>query len=499
VTAALTLGAYRLIAELGHGGMADVFLAAAEGPAGSGFTKLAVVKKLRSHLAEDPEFVAMLMDEARITARLSHPNVVQLFEMGRAGEAYFLAMEFLEGQPLHRVEQRVERLGADVPREAYCAIVSDVLAGLHHAHELTDYDGKPLEVAHRDVTPHNVFVTYEGAVKVLDFGIAKATGRACVTQAGTVKGKVRYMSPEQACGADVDRRTDIFACGVILWNVATGSRLWLDRSDAEVAQALRDGDYEPSPRSLFPAVPEELDAICRKALAFRREDRYATADDMRAALEAFLGRGAIDARKKLASAMKDLFVSERAKLRGVLETSALKNAMSFELLAAAIGSTLPREAREPAPVVQPRTSTMAMNRSLPPQRSPKHHARARITRMLAIAAGVAVLLTVVVRGVLTHGSSHPRAVARAVVVSELTTGSREVRSKDESGDALVLKKPSIARRVPGSGSRVVGGEAASSSVEGLAKAEAGTATDGARPTRKRSPLDSADPWVDDAH
>ena len=212
---------YRLIAELGHGGMADVFLAAATGPAGSGFTKLAVVKKLRSHLAEDPEFVALLIEEARITARLNHPNVVQLFDAGDENGQFFLAMEFLEGQPLHRIERRIARDEVEVPRHVYYAVMSEVLAGLHHAHELSDYDGSPLSITHRDVTPHNVFVTYDGVVKVVDFGLAKASGRIHESDGGIRKGKVRYMSPEQAAGEAVDRRTDIFAAGMMLWNLAT--------------------------------------------------------------------------------------------------------------------------------------------------------------------------------------------------------------------------------------------------------------------------------------
>lgn len=317
--------------------MADVYLAAAEGPAGSGFTKLAVVKLLRTGHAEDPDFVAMLMDEARVTARLAHPNVVQLFEVGHVDEHYFLAMEFLEGQPLHRVARRIQRTndaGANIPRDVFYAVVSDVLAGLHHAHELPDYDGTPLHVVHRDVTPHNVFVTYDGVVKVVDFGIAKSSGRLTETQHGVVKGKIRYMSPEQAACRDVDRRTDVFAAGVMLWNLATGTKFWGEQTDAEVARALFKGTYASSPRELCPDVPVEIDAICRRALSFRREDRYETAAAMRADLEAFLAERSAEARKALAAAMKEVFLGERAKLRKVLESSSLTSAPSVDAFAA---------------------------------------------------------------------------------------------------------------------------------------------------------------------
>lgn len=327
--------------------MADVFLAAAQGPAGSGFTKLAVLKKLRANLAEDPAFVAMLMDEARITARLAHPNVVQLFEVGQDDDTYFLAIEYLDGQPLHRVDRRAKRERADFPPELYYAIVSDVLAGLHHAHELTDYDGTPLEIVHRDVTPHNVFVTYDGAVKVVDFGIAKAMGRATETKQGIVKGKVRYMSPEQASGGELDRRTDIFAAGIILWNAATGTKLWSDLDEFGIVRALCSGTYDASPRDVCPAVPEEIDSICRKALAFRPEDRYATAAEMREELEKFLGRGSTAARNKLESTMKTLFAAERVKLRVILENAGLTSVASIDAFTAAAAA---QATDEPAPL-----------------------------------------------------------------------------------------------------------------------------------------------------
>ncbi len=326
------VGGYRLIARLGQGGTADVFLAFAEGPRGSGFAKLAVVKRLRQNLAEDPEFVSMLMDEGRVTARLSHPNVVQLFEVGRDGEDYFLAMEHLDGQPLHHIERRAAKTGRELPRELYYAVISDVLAGLHHAHELADFDGTPLGIVHRDVTPHNIFVTYAGQVKVVDFGIAKAVGRLTETRQGIVKGKVRYMSPEQAAGGTLDRRTDIFAAGVLLYKAASGQKFWATRDEFEIPQALVDGDYDPSPRAVNPDVPEAIDAICRKALAFRPEDRYATAADMQADIERFLGSRSASTHRELGTILQELFEKERANLRAVLESSARELSASAETL-----------------------------------------------------------------------------------------------------------------------------------------------------------------------
>jgi len=355
-----SFGKYRLIAELGHGGMADVFLAVVAGPAGSGFSKLTVIKRLRQNLAEEPEFVEMLVDEARISARLNHPNVVQTNEVGSVGNAYFLAMEYLDGQPFHRIQHRATQfaqkaLAANAeaakaggegpssvllatdpfPRECQYLVLLDTLAGLHHAHELADYDGTSLQIVHRDVTPHNVFVTYEGQVKVVDFGIAKAVGRASETRQGVVKGKVRYMAPEQAIGQPVDRRADLFSVGVMLWEAATGRRLWKDMDDLNIVQALVGGNVKSSPREIVPEVPEEIDRICRKALAHNRDDRYASAEDFRQDLEQYLAESGnlMPARRKIGPAVSTLFNDKRTEIRQVIEKQlqALKARASGEM------------------------------------------------------------------------------------------------------------------------------------------------------------------------
>ena len=525
MTAPSTLGSYRFIAELGHGGMADVYLAAVEGPTGSGFTKLAVVKLLRSGHADDPDFVSMLMDEARVTARLAHPNVVQLIEVGHAENRYFLAMEFLEGQPLHRVARRVQLTndaGGDIPREVFYSAVSDVLAGLHYAHELADYDGTPLHVVHRDVTPHNVFVTYDGVVKVVDFGIAKSTGRLTQTQHGVVKGKIRYMSPEQASCRDVDRRTDVFAAGVMLWNLATGSKLWGERTDAEVAQGLFKGDYPSSPRELCPDVPVEIDAICRKALAWKREDRYETAAAMRADLEAFLAGRSGEARKKLAAAMKEIFTSERAKLRKVLESSSLTSAPSVDAFAARARDARARRqaarvSRAPSPLPSRREHTKIMPgaprvpgaRQRPPASeepslapmsvapgapapAPKKK-RAANTWAYALAA-LAVVVAFAARAPMfsADAASAPRQVAR--VASELTTISHASRSKAESTEGA-LDPASRSHTSATATSSATAAHATSSTVAAPVATEAGPAPERTeRPSRRGGSLDSADPW-----
>ncbi len=311
------LGKYRLIAELGHGGMAEVYLAVVQGPAG--FNKLVVIKQIRPQLATDPEFLSMFLDEARLAARLSHPNVVQTNEVGQEGDRYFIAMEYLEGQPLNRVLHRIGRDGG-LTLSMHLRLIVDLLSGLHHAHELTDFDGTPLNVVHRDVTPHNVFVTYDGQVKVVDFGIAKAMNSSAETRLGVVKGKVAYMAPEQARGERVDRRADIFSAGVMLWEAATGRRLWKGIPDLTVLHRLINGDI-PSPRDIDPEVPEGLEKIVMKSLALRREDRYSTAVDLATALEELLdSMNDKSSLREVGKLVARHFEENRSKIKGIVET-----------------------------------------------------------------------------------------------------------------------------------------------------------------------------------
>ena len=310
-----TLGKYRLIAELGHGGMAEVFLAVVRGPAG--FNKLVVIKQIRPQLAEDPEFLGMFLDEARLAARLSHPNVVQTNEVGQEGERYFIAMEYLEGQPLNRVIHRLQKSGG-LPLAMHIKIVCDTLAGLHHAHELTDYDGTPLGVVHRDVTPHNIFITYDGLVKVVDFGIAKALNSSSETRTGVLKGKVAYMAPEQARGERVDRRADLFSVGVMLWEAATGKRMWKGVPDITILQRLLAGEI-PTPRSINPDVPEKLEAIILKTLSHQRDDRYETASDLQLALEAYLEECERVHERDIGKLIASHFGADRAKIKGIID------------------------------------------------------------------------------------------------------------------------------------------------------------------------------------
>jgi serine/threonine protein kinase len=311
-----TIGRYRRLAELGRGGMATVYLAAASGP--QGFTKLVVLKELRPDLAQDAEFRSMFLDEARLAARLNHPNVVQTYEVGEDGKSHVIVMEYLEGQPLSRARKVL-------PSPLTYFALSNVLTGLEHAHDLQDFQGRPLNVVHRDVSPHNIFVTYSGEVKLCDFGIAKAADSSGVTATGDMKGKLSYMAPEQARGEVVDKRADLFGLGVVLWETATGRRLWHNMHDVQILGQLLAGAI-PTPRSVDPSVPERLEQICMKALAFEPAHRYATAAEMQSDLDQYIASlGLTPTRRALGEAVALAFAEDRARLKQVIEEQ-LRNA-----------------------------------------------------------------------------------------------------------------------------------------------------------------------------
>ncbi len=311
-------GKYRLIASLGQGGMANVYLAVVVGPAG--FNKLLVVKALREDvLSASDEFVHMFLDEARLSARLNHPNIVQTYEIGHAEGRYFIAMEYLEGQPL-RVAQR--RLGAvGLPLEEELRIIAETAHGLHYAHELKGLNGESLDVVHRDVSPQNVFLTYEGGVKLLDFGIAKALDAQHLTKVGTIKGKLDYIAPEQIRGEKIDRRADVFALGVMLWEAATGQRFAGGSKVSDAAKLQRRlAGGEPKLRELKPELPDQLVYIIERALSLDPNERQPTAAELADELEAFLeSMGMRPSAKTLSGRLGAPFAAERAKIGWLIE------------------------------------------------------------------------------------------------------------------------------------------------------------------------------------
>ncbi len=308
------LGEYRVVDEIGVGGMASVHLARVDGPAG--FQKWVAIKRIHSHLVEDPSFVNMFLDEAKVAARISHPNVATVFKLEQHDDTYWIAMEYLHGEPLREVMRRTEEVGRIAPTEIACRIISDAAEGLHAAHELRGENGEFLGVVHRDVTPHNLFVTYEGTTKVVDFGIAKFSSRLAQTRAGMVKGKLAYMSPEQVSGEAVDRRTDIFALGVVLWELTTGQRLFRMDSDIDTLAKVQECIVTP-PSAIVRDYPRDLEAIVLKALSKDQNHRFQTAREFSRALQTYvLKRGIFIASDEVAAYMRSIF-SDRIKNRDV--------------------------------------------------------------------------------------------------------------------------------------------------------------------------------------
>ncbi|NOK18960.1 protein kinase domain-containing protein [Corallococcus carmarthensis] len=280
-----TYGSYQLLKRLATGGMAQIYLA--RRPGSDAPDKLLVLKRILPHLSENDEFVRMFLDEARIAARLAHPNVVQIYDLGAEGDTFFIAMEYIHGVDARRLWKRSETAGRPLPVPLVCRILLEACAGLDYAHKKTDATGRPLDIVHRDVSPQNILVTFDGGVKVVDFGIAKAADQATVTRSGVLKGKYSYMSPEQAAGQRVDRRSDVFALGVVLHELLTGGRLFKRPSDMLTLSAVAEC-HVPVPSQVAPRVPAELDAIVLKALAKEPDARFQHAQELQRALEGWL-------------------------------------------------------------------------------------------------------------------------------------------------------------------------------------------------------------------
>jgi serine/threonine protein kinase len=262
---------YRMIRRLGKGGMAEVFLARQEGVAG--FRRLAVVKRLLPQFSSMPNVAEMLLDEARIAAQLSHPNIVQIYELNKEDGQYFIAMEFVDGCDLATLARIERRRKSRIPIRLALRVIAEAAMGLDYAHRQVGLNGLPLNLVHRDVSPHNILCSREGAVKVTDFGIAKAVGKEQVTEVGVVKGKVHYMSPEQYTGGDVDKRSDIFSLGVVLYQLTTGRLPRVSKNGQLNMRQVTEGRI-PRPVEIRQDYPEDLDEIVMRALAQNPDDRY---------------------------------------------------------------------------------------------------------------------------------------------------------------------------------------------------------------------------------
>ena len=281
--AASSANSYAILAKLATGGMAELFLARTASTAG--VERYVVLKRVLPDRLKDTNFVAMFLDEARLAAQLQHPNIAQVFDTGKLGDSYFFSMEYVHGETVREIIHRAQVSEIPVPIGCALTIIANAAAGLHHAHERLGLDGKPLGIVHRDVSPSNLMVSYEGNVKVVDFGVAKTSLRTAETQAGTVKGKIGYLSPEQCRGRAADRRSDLFSLGIVLWELLVGERMYKRENDYDTMEAIVLDKTIP-PSTLRAEVPPELDAIVMKLLAKAPGDRYQTADELHEDIEA---------------------------------------------------------------------------------------------------------------------------------------------------------------------------------------------------------------------
>lgn len=382
------VGQYTLVAKLGQGGMAEVFLAVARGPV-SDFHKLVVLKRLRATLQSDTDFVKMFVREAKIAARLNHPSVVHTYSVDLEDGLPVIVMEYLDGVSLSALMKRlIERPFAE--RLPLLGAVATALSGLHYVHELRDYDGSPMGLVHRDIKPANLFVTFDGQVKVVDFGIAKATAPGQdATQSAAFKGTVRYMAPEAVvAGSVVDARADLFSAGVMIWEAASATRLWDGLEQLQVIRRLMDNDV-PSLDSLAADVPPELTALCAKALQLKPEERHVSAAALRNELLSFLrAQGIQDVEEELRGVM-DVEFGHRRKRRSDAIAARLEEAMR---------APTPLDAEDvdldDVPTLTPADATSSAGHLAPPPRArPARHTWIGIGAVgAASVAGVALWL-----------------------------------------------------------------------------------------------------------
>jgi serine/threonine protein kinase len=285
------LGPYFLTKLIAIGGMAEIYLATTQGLAG--FEKQLALKVIHPDYADDDRFVQMLVDEAKIAVSLNHPNIAQTFDLGKISNCYFISMEFVDGTDYFQMLKTISDMGSEIPLEAAVLIAHEVLSGLDYAHKKCDENGRPLRIIHRDISPQNILISRYGEVKIVDFGIAKAANLSTRTRAGVIKGKLVYMSPEQAWGDTVDHRTDVFSAGIVLYEALIGESLYNEKSPVKLLEMVRRADIRP-PSARRLEIPRELDAIIMKALSSRPNDRFQTAGEFADALAEFLHGHASD-------------------------------------------------------------------------------------------------------------------------------------------------------------------------------------------------------------
>jgi serine/threonine protein kinase len=304
----IPFGKYYLLERINVGGMAEVFKAKTVGV--EGFERIVALKRILPSIAEDEEFITMFIDEAKIAVQLQHANIAQIFDLGKVDDSYFIALEYVNGRDLRGIFDDLRKQGQVMPMPQVCHLIMQLCEGLDYAHNKRDAQGRDLNLVHRDVSPQNVLIGYEGEVKLIDFGIAKAAGKASKTQAGILKGKFGYMSPEQVRGLPIDRRSDIFALGIVLYEMLTSERLFIGESDFSTLEKVRNVEIIP-PSSFNSDIPDKLERIVLKALEKNVEDRYQNAIDLHDDLQMFMHSvGQFASRKDLSAWMKRTFADD---------------------------------------------------------------------------------------------------------------------------------------------------------------------------------------------
>ena len=363
--------------------MAELYKAKRTGV--EGFQKIVAIKKILPHLADDEEFIAMFADEAKLAAQLNHPNIIHIYDLGKiqAG-GYFIAMEYVDGRDLRGIQKSAHELGVPLPVPLAVYVASKVASALDYAHRRRDAEGHDLNIVHRDVSPQNILISYEGDIKLCDFGIAKAASKASQTQSGALKGKLQYMSPEQAWGKPIDRRSDLFSLGVVLHELLTGDRLFRGDTDIQVLEKVRNADLSP-PSRRNPEVPRNLDNVVLRALAKDPDDRYANASDLLRDLDSVLysytpAPGSADVAIYLHRLQAEEGAVAEAKAREAAHAqAAAADEPARRRKSKAVPVRRPRraaEARRPPAQLRPPSSRPPPCRRLPPRaRLPKSSAR----------------------------------------------------------------------------------------------------------------------------
>jgi serine/threonine protein kinase len=437
--ASLIFGKYELIRRLALGGMGEVFLARQTGGV-SGTERLVILKSLLPELAEQDGFVDQFLDEARVAAKLNHPNIVQMYEAGLWNGMYFIAMEYIRGDNLSRIQKVARARGVAPPIHLMVRIARDALLGLGHAHTAIDeMTGKPLQVVHRDVSPQNIMVRIDGVTKLVDFGIAKAANKLDRTKTGVLKGKLQFMSPEQVMGEDVDARTDQFAMGVVLWEMLTGTRLFQGDNEIQILRAVSQQPI-PSPSSVVPGFPPDLEMVVMRMLERDRTRRYASCAEAAEELAAWLAQGS----RRVSEADVAVFVKQ---IVGDSVDEATRNVSASENFLLSLHHTPSKAPKKPVIGQQPETSPTMVRRL----EAKKSRTMAGIGVGIGVAAALSLAAAMVV---MTRPDDEPARAPGGTPVMALTTmtGAGAVTgpaTTTTTGAPAFRPPPAMARHVAG--------------------------------------------------